>query len=241
MTTVSDWVAINESEEDNIKKQIKRGKTIYMALKKGTIRGDNPQDPHFKYELSDDFSVDMNNRGIVISLNKIKLKHLNRECLLVTSDYLASLIRSKFFLFGIVLTSSYGDRYFEFDVEEWESSLNEAVRYTEDDITDKDRKRAKIIYKTFKVGYFPSDNDKDIKYRYTLPDEYYISIDDESGDIIIVLTMNPEKQLKITALFDTGTPTEREMDVNLGYDHLYRHIKRKIQEKFKSFNIQIVF
>lgn len=241
MTTVTDEGMVNESHEDKINKQIRKGKTVYKALKKGTIGGDNPQEPHFKYELPDDFTVDINNAGIIISLDKIKIKHLNRGCLLHSSDYMGNLIRKKFYLFGIVLTNSYKDRYFTYEVEPWESPINEAVRYTEEDITDKDRKRAKLIYKTFKVGIIPSDNDKDIKYRYTLPDEYYISIDDETGDIIIALTIHPEKQLKITALFDTGTRFEREMDVDAGYDHLYRHMKRKIQDKFESFNIQIVF
>jgi hypothetical protein len=119
MTNPSD--VINESTDDYIKKQIKKGKTVYNALKSGTIGGDDPEQPHFKYKLPDKFSVFTNNVGILIEIERIKIKHLNRGCLLHSSDYMSSLIRKKFGHFGIVLTSLYGDRYFQYDIDSWES------------------------------------------------------------------------------------------------------------------------
>ena len=112
---------INESNDDYIKKQIKKGKTVYNALKSGTIGGDDPEQPHFKYKLPDKFSVYTNNVGVLIEIERIKIKHLNRGCLLHSSDYMSSLIRKKFGHFGIVLTSLYGDRYFQYDIDSWES------------------------------------------------------------------------------------------------------------------------
>jgi len=119
MTTPSD--VINESNDDYIKKQIKKGKTVYNALKSGTIGGDDPEQPHFKYKLPDKFSVYTNNVGVLIEIERIKIKHLNRGCLLHSSDYMSSLIRKKFGHFGIVLTSLYGDRYFQYDIDSWGS------------------------------------------------------------------------------------------------------------------------
>ena len=113
---------LNESShEDYVKKQIKKGKTVYNALKSGTIGGDDPEQPHFKYKLPDKFSVFTNNVGVLIEIERIKIKHLNRGCLLHSSDYMSSLIRKKFGHFGIVLTSLYGDRYFQYDIDSWES------------------------------------------------------------------------------------------------------------------------
>jgi hypothetical protein len=109
------------SYEDYVRKQEKKGRTVYKALKRGTIGGDDPQQPHFKYELPDKFSVFTNNIGIVIEVDMIKIKHLNRGCLLHSSDYMSSLIRKRFHRYGIVLTSSYGDRYFQYDIDSWES------------------------------------------------------------------------------------------------------------------------
>ena len=119
MTNPSD--VINESTDDYVKKQIKKGKTVYNALKSGTIGGDDPEQPHFKYKLPDKFSVYTNNVGVLIEIERIKIKHLNRGCLLHSSDYMSSLIRKKFGHFGIVLTSLYGDRYFQYDIDSWES------------------------------------------------------------------------------------------------------------------------
>ena len=111
---------LNEEIDEYTQKQIKKAKTIYKALRRGTIGGDNPEEPHFFYELSDDFSVHTTHSGIVISSEKIKIKHLNRGCLLHSTDYMGSLIRKRFNLFGIILTNPYKDLYFDYEVDAWE-------------------------------------------------------------------------------------------------------------------------
>ena len=229
-------IDLNENHDDYKQKQIKKGKTVYKALRKGTIGGDDPEKPHFSYELPDDFSVDTNNVGIIISLNKIKIKELNRGCNLVSNaDYMGNSIRKRFNLFGIVLTSSYGDRYFEYDIEPWKGPLNEEK---DNNLTNKDRKKIELIYKLFKTGKYKDDS---MVYRYILPDDYWTSNDDESGELIVVLTMNPTQTLNLYGVFPRPDGKTYDHYVDKVHASLYNEVKRRVKEKFERFNIEIVF
>ena len=376
---------LNEEIDEYTQKQIKKAKTIYKALRKGTIGGDNPEEPHFTYVLSDDFTVDTTNAGIVISLEKIKIKHLNRGCLLHSTDYMGSLIRKRFNLFGIILTNPYKDLYFDYEVDAWESPLNEdididkernrvktihkairkgivnfegnrfryelpeeytfhvvdelhlqvtAIKFTfynkdlskdnggghglplkiwrieggkdvylnkiltaqdvgdisyndeygitnktgveyvnvknkvrnryrnfninaimttpsdtimvneeeeDNDLTEKDRKKIELIYGLFKRGKYKVD---DIFYNYVLPEEFWTSNNKETGELIVVLTMDPTQKMKLYAKIkkEDGNLYHREVPVEATqYASLYDDAKKRIKEKFERFNIEIVF
>jgi len=118
---------------------------------------------------------------------------------------------------------------------ERKESLNEdPKRYTEDDLTDKDRKNIKILYNFFKTGRYTDD---DLTYEYVLPDEYYVSIDDETGMPLVILTMNPTQTLDLfMVLTKTYIPK-----VDKEYNNLYKDVKRRIKHKFNSFGIDIIF
>jgi hypothetical protein len=376
---------LNEEIDNYTQKQIKKARTIYKALRRGTIGGDNPEEPHFTYVLSDDFSVDTTNAGIVISLEKIKIKHLNRGCLLHSTDYMGSLIRKRFNLFGIILTNPYKDLYFDYEVDAWESPLNEdididkernrvktihkairkgivnfegnrfryelpeeytfhvvdelhlqvtAIKFTfynkdlskdnggghglplkiwrieggkdvylnkilsaqdvgdisyndeygitnktgveyvnvknkvrnryrnfninaimttpsdtimvneeeeDNDLTEKDRKKIELIYGLFKRGKYKVD---DIFYNYVLPEEFWTSNNKETGELIVVLTMDPTQKMKLYAKIkkEDGNLYHREVPVEATqYASLYDDAKKRIKEKFERFNIEIVF
>jgi hypothetical protein len=155
---------INESEEERL---LKRGKTVYKALRKGTIGGDNPEQPHFTYVLSDDFTVYINNAGIIIFTNEVKIKQLNRSCDRYSNNYVMDLIRKRFEPFGITLSiTSY---YMDFKVEPWEEDLNENLVHK---ITDEDRKKVKLVHRAIRSGVV---NVNDVRYRYELPENYEIS------------------------------------------------------------------
>ena len=155
---------INESEEERL---LKRGKTVYKALRKGTIGGDNPEQPHFTYVLSDDFTVDINNAGIIIFTNEVKIKQLNRSCDRYSNNYVMDLIRKRFEPFGITLSiTSY---YMDFKVEPWKEELNENLVHV---ITDEDRKKVKLVHKAISSGVVKVN---DVRYRYELPKNYQIS------------------------------------------------------------------
>jgi hypothetical protein len=164
---------LNEEIDDYTQKQIKKARTIYKALRRGTIGGNNPEEPHFVYELSENFSIHTTNAGVVITLNKIKIKELNRGCLLHSTDYMGSLIRKRFNLFGIILTNPYKDLYFDYEVESWESPINEEIDRA---YLKKLKKKGELVYKLFKKGKLVSDReDGEIHYTYELSDNKLIN------------------------------------------------------------------
>jgi hypothetical protein len=376
---------LNEEIDDYTQKQIKKARTIYKALRRGTIGGDNPEEPHFTYVLSDDFTVHTTQSGVFVSSEKIKIKHLNRGCLLHSTDYMGSLIRKRFNLFGIILTNPYKDLYFDYEVDAWESPLNEemdidkernrvktihkairkgivnfegnrfryelpeeytfhvvdelhlqvtAIKFTfynkdlsrdnggghglplkiwrieggkdvylnkiltvqdvgdisyndeygitnktgveyvnvknkvrnryrnfninaimttpsdtvmvneeeeDNELTKKDRKKIELIYGLFKRGKYTVE---DILYNYVLPEEYWTSNNKETGELIVVLTMDPTQKMKLYAKIkkEDGNLYHREVPVEATqYASLYDDAKKRIKEKFERFNIEIVF
>jgi hypothetical protein len=230
---------LNEEIDDYTQKQIKKAKTIYKALKKGTIGGDNPEEPHFTYVLSDDFSVDTTNAGIVISLEKIKIKHLNRGCLLHSTDYMGSLIRKRFNLFGIILTNPYKDLYFDYEVDAWESPLNEGAEVlNSESLTKNEVRKVKTLYKLLKKGHFKYDDARST-YGYILPENYYI-YKDELGDICIKLT--GEEETKMLSKVKMARPSDNfDILILPEYTNLHDWIKNKVIEKFERFNIKFIF
>jgi hypothetical protein len=221
---------LNESEENYIKK----GKTVFKALKKGTIGGNDPEQPHFKYELSDNISIDRNNVGIIITTDKIKIKELNRACRHNDTDYMSSLIRKRFSHFGILLTSPYGDRYFNYDIEPWKSSMNEhAEVLNPESLTDKEIKKVKLVYNTFKKGHFVYDELS--TYGYKLPDDYYI-YRDELGDVCVKLDKKDTDKFYMFAKINS-----HEMELQPHHTGLHGWLKDRIIKKFEGFNIKFIF
>ena len=227
---------LNENHEEYKEKQIKKGKAVYYALKKGTIGSNDPNEPRFSYVLSDDFSIDMNNLGILIFTDGIKIKELNRECNIVSTGYMQSKIRDRFEQFDIILTNRHLSSH---DIEPWERpTINEEE---DNNITEKDRKKIELIYGLFKRGKYTVE---DILYNYVLPDEYWIYDRNETGELIVVLTMNPTQKMKLYAKIkkEDGNLYHREVPVQATqYASLYDDAKKRIKEKFERFNIEIVF
>ena len=232
MTTPSDIIMVNESEEDNIKKQIKKARTIYKALRKGTIGGDDPEQPHFTYVLSDDFTVDINNAGILIFTNEVKIKQLNRSCDRYSNNYVMDLIRKRFEPFGITLSiTSY---YMDFKVEPWESPINEGAEVLNpESLTDKEIKKVKLVYNTFKKGHFVYDQLS--MYGYKLPDDYYI-YKDELGDVCVKLDNEDTQKLYMFSKI-----LSHEIELQPHHTGLHGWIKDRIIKKFEGFNIKFIF
>jgi hypothetical protein len=151
---------------------------------------------------------------------------------------MGSLIRKRFNLFGIILTNPYKDLYFDYEVDAWESPLNEEI---DNDLTEKDRKKIELIYGLFKRGKYKVD---DIFYNYVLPEEFWTSNNKETGELIVVLTMDPTQKMKLYAKIkkEDGNLYHREVPVEATqYASLYDDAKKRIKEKFERFNIEIVF
>jgi hypothetical protein len=219
---------------------IKKGKTVFKALKKGTIGSkDDPNEPRFKYELSDNITIDRNNVGIIITTDKIKIKELNQACRHNDTDYMSSLIRKRFSHFGIVLTSPYGDRYFNYDVEPWKSSMNESAEVLNpESLTDKEIKKVKLLYKSFNEMVFTYDQFSN--YGIVLPENYYI-YKDELGDVCIKLEKEDTDKLHMFARikFTAGGHYDRELEPH--HTGLHGWIKERVINKFDGFNINFIF
>ena len=149
---------------------------------------------------------------------------------------MGSLIRKRFNLFGIILTNPYKDLYFDYEVDDWESPINEEM---DNNLTEKNKKKIELIYKLFKTGKYQVD---DLTYTYVLPDDFWTSNDDESGELIIVLTTNPQQTMKLyTSMKKPDGTMSRPIPVEKEYHHIHNHAKDRIKKKFDQFGIDIIF
>jgi len=107
------------------------------------------------------------------------------------------------------------------------------MRFSKEHII-KAQKKAKLIYDLFSKGKYQKD---DIIYSYVLPEKYWVNIDDETGTPVIVFTetMKLYATMKSIVFLDDPSPVEIE------YRYLWNDAKRRVKEKFESFNIEIVF
>jgi hypothetical protein len=114
--------------------------------------------------------------------------------------------------------------------------LNEEA---DNNLTSKDRKKIELIYGIYKRGKYQVE---DLIYNYVLPDEYWTSNDDESGELIIVLTMNPQQRMELFASMErpNGDITH-PVPVETEYRSLWDNAKQRIKEKFQRHNIEIIF
>ena len=106
--------------------------------------------------------------------------------------------------------------------------------------TKEQKKRAKIFYHAFKTGKFTVEDGG--SYKYVLPNEYYVSVSGD-GELNIVLTMNPQQRMKMYYVHkdhETGETIEKYIDGSIR-THLYQWMKDNIENKFKQFQINIIF
>lgn len=107
--------------------------------------------------------------------------------------------------------------------------------------TKEQKKRARIFYHAFKTGKFTIE-DGGGTYKYVLPDEYYVSVSGD-GVLNIVLTKNPQQKMKmyyVNKNHETGEMIEKYIDSSKR-THLYQWMEDSIKNKFKQFQINIIF
>ena len=237
-TTPSDKVIMTIYENED--RLIKRAKTIFKAFRKGTIGSkDDPNEPRFRYELSDDISITRNNVGIILFTDKIKITELNRACRHASVGYMADKIRNRFRDFGIILEHPHIDKE---DVDthlEREEELNERAEVLNpESLTDKEIKKVKLLYKSFKNMIFSFDGNSN--YGIVLPENYYI-YKDELGEVCIKLDKEDTDKLYMFARikFTSGNHYDRPLEPH--YDGLHRWVKERVIDKFDGFNIKFIF
>ena len=232
---------LNENHDEN--KLLKKGKAVYTVLKSGKInyqRDEDNERARLTYTLSDERNIFISEEGgIWITPKKIKVREENKECLKISAGQVQDLIKEKFERFNISLNlRNFNPR------EDWDTWLGrEGLNEEEEDnnITEKDRKKIELIYGLFKRGKYTVE---DILYNYVLPDEYWIYDRNETGELVVVLTMDPTQKMKLYAKIkkEDGNLYHREVPVQATqYASLYDDAKKRIKEKFERFNIEIVF
>ena len=108
-----------------------------------------------------------------------------------------------------------------------------------DCVSEKQFKKAKLLYTTFKTGKFTIEDGGET-YRYELPDEFFISMDD--GNLCIILTMNPTEYMKMYFVGKNGRGETIEKYIDRGLrPALYRWMKGQIKGKFEQFGITFIF
>ena len=137
------------------------------------------------------------------------------------------------------------NRYRNFNINAIMTTPSDTIMVNEEeednDLTEKDRKKIELIYGLFKRGKYKVD---DIFYNYVLPEDYWTSNNKETGELIVVLTMDPTQKMKLYAKIkkEDGNLYHREVPVEATqYASLYDDAKKRIKEKFERFNIEIVF
>ena len=234
--------SLNENHDEN--KLLRKGKAVYTVLKRGKInyqRDEDNEPARLTYTLSDERNIFISEEGgIWITPKKIKVREENKECLKISAGRVQDLIKEKFERFNIWLNlRNFNPR------EDWDTWLGrEGLNEEEEEnnnITEKDRKKIELIYGLFKRGKYTVE---DILYNYVLPDEYWIYDRNETGELIVVLTMDPTQKMKLYAKIkkEDGNLYHREVPVQATqYASLYDDAKKRIKEKFERFNIEIVF
>ena len=271
MTTPSDTVMVNEEEEDK-DRILKKGMTVNKALRKGNLvikydHNEVEKNTKYRYELPERCNVTMRGESLRMTYRydegiknigdkfplKIWTDVKGKEILLNTHmtnhdyDYIEDDMENTMLSYIFVkVMKNVKKRYEHFniqlDLNPYSSSIPLFLHEEEEDnITEKDRKKIKLIYGLFKRGKYKVD---DIFYNYVLPEEYWIYDKKESGELVVVLTMDPTQKMKLYAKIkkDDGNLYHREVPVEATqYASLYDDAKKRIKEKFEGFNIEIVF
>jgi hypothetical protein len=223
---------INENREDRL---IKKGLTVFKALRKGTIGSKHHSDePRFSYELSNDPSINLNNVGIHLFVEEIKIKELNGSCKNM-DGYMISLIRHRFEKFGIVLT------HYQTEIDYYPKSetLNEnAEIIPSEGLTDENIKKAKLIYKLYNKMVFAYDNHSN--YGINLPENYYI-YKDEHGELCIKLDKEDTDKLYMFARIKFSNGHHYDKSLEPRHTGLHGWIKERVIKKFEEFNINFIF
>jgi hypothetical protein len=115
--------------------------------------------------------------------------------------------------------------------------INEEVKIERpEQLTNKEIQKAKLIYKTFKKGYFKYDEVS--SYGYELPDDYIIY--KYLGNVCIKLTGEEGQDIRTFSKIKVAhLDIDRVTDIEPQNKPLFNWVIEKLQEKFDKFNITI--
>lgn len=207
---------INESEEERL---LKRAKTIFRALKEGTItRSDGVS---FSYVIDNNIEVKVRNGEL--ELYGFVSKIVENTYCPINERYMTELIAKRFRRFGITteLTMPSKNNIHKFQGKKpWEEDLNDLV-YLNESNEDKLLKKGKVIFKALRKGTIGSkDEPNKPMFTYELSND--MSINTTYGDITIFTD-----EVKVVEL---NEPCLR-MSTDL--------MAKKIWHRFKQFKVEL--
>jgi hypothetical protein len=260
------------NEDTNVDKERKRVKTIHKAIRRGIVtvegyrfRYELPEE--YTFHMVDDVltqtsikftfynhDLGQNFGGVGLPLKVWRIED-GKDVFVngnLSKDNVSDIVYGDEYLLNTRSGVDYANvknkvknKYGNFDINCIMTTPSDTIMVNEEEkdneLTDKDRKKIELIYKLFKRGKY---TENDIIYNYVLPDEYWTSNDDETGELIVVLTMDPTQKMKLysTMRKEDGNLYHHEVPVRATqYASLYDDAKRRIKDKFERYNIQIIF
>jgi hypothetical protein len=230
-------------------KQLKRAKTIFKAFKKGKVdAGEHViayeiEDPYYYWNHSDrekTIRVEFNNIKVHITdpilyqecMNNTEKRWRNSARGIIEDTLIKPHIRNKFKNFRLDVGNI---DYFKYVLDE-PQPLNEG--YMDDIITDKERKKAKIVYDAFKNGTFTIGGYT--KVRYELHNGYDLMMGDYGARIIKFKDELFPKKRFMSAYLIHDDGHETYIDISKG-NTVYRAVLIRLSERFQQFNFHITY
>jgi hypothetical protein len=242
----------NEDEE-------KRVKTIFKALKKGSVNVNYPNygDKYkVRYHINDNvfyrWEVYSGMYYIVINTNNFPGEGMTVYCkdkdvindVRFRSSFISD-IRQKFDKFDVNIHLNSNGINFVLDEPDQPEEMNEQ-KVMDNQVTPQQVKKVRTVYKGIKSGVVNhkteyNNGTMDIsKYKYVLPDDYLIMLGEENVPCV-VLTTDPNKGIELYYIpFPKNEPNYLEYPVKKEHDALYKWITDKVVDRFKSFNIKFL-
>jgi hypothetical protein len=243
-------------------KEEKRAKTIFKALKKGVVKVPHPRLDEvitFRYHINDNVFYEweyyMGEKHVIIITSNftgegvniytddekivdacnIDIESISRNPTGIhLREMIISKIKQRFENWRVPIHIQSNGMKFELD--KTEQPINEG--YTDDIITDKERKKAKIIYDAFKNGTFTIGGDT--KIRYELHNGYDLMMGDYGARIIKLKDEFSSEKRFISVYLIHNDGHETYIDISKA-NSVYRTVLLRLSEKFKQFDFHITY
>ena len=222
--------AINEGELTD--KDNKKIRTLYSTLKRGKVKVSEVEgeDSIFAYKLSDEYEAYSKDGELFISPAGVKIKEMNKAASNSNFTKVFKSLEKRFnnYRINFVKPPMTWDDLISYSFED--AAAGEAIN---EELSDKDIKKCKILWDQFKTGTF-TINDK--KYRYQLKNEHQIISVPSNPHPIIEIQGTFDKSVRVYEMQDNGHNILLHYEIN---NRLYMDVKSKVRNKFNNYNVHL--
>lgn len=244
---------INEDFTPEQLKELKGAKTVFLFFKKGAVNFKNTynkKDYNVKYELGESkfsWSPDYNNDEKTANYFRISVKDLTVYITdqdlydsIVTNpnrmqdvrgqlvyNYILPKIKKTFIRHKVRIYIV--DPNINFVLVQPEKS--EEPEVINEELSDKDKKKCRILFDQFKSGIITLD---DQKYKYYLKNEYEIMTTQYTPMPVIEIIGSFDNSIRVYKIVDNGHLTLMDYGI---YNTIYSKIKQKVKKRFNLHNV----